>query len=103
MNRTQVAVALWLSVVPSSLFAQFELAGRGGVHVDRASERDRLVTDGGAAMYAERGEASARRAASNRLPVRGLPSSVSRAGDDARRAHVAGTGCPEPTQRRCRG
>jgi hypothetical protein len=59
MIRTQVAVALWLSVVPSSLFAQFEIAGRGGVHVDRAPEHDRLVTEGGAAMYADRGEASA--------------------------------------------
>ena len=59
MIRTQVAVALWLSVVPSSLFAQFEIAGRAGVHVDRAPEHDRLVTDGGAAMYADRGEASA--------------------------------------------
>jgi hypothetical protein len=59
MIRTQVAVALWLSVVPSSLFAQFEIAGRVGVHVDRAPEHDRLVTDGGAAMYADRGEAGA--------------------------------------------
>ncbi len=59
MFRIQVAVALWLSVVPSSLNAQFEIAGHGGVHVDRAPEHDRLVTDGGAAMYADRGEASA--------------------------------------------
>jgi hypothetical protein len=39
--------------------ARFELAGHVGVHVDRAGEADRAVTDGGAAMYATAGEASA--------------------------------------------
>jgi hypothetical protein len=39
--------------------ARFEFAGHLGVHVDRTGEADRLVTDGGAAMYATSGEASA--------------------------------------------
>jgi hypothetical protein len=38
---------------------RFELAGHLGVHVDRPSEADRVVTDGGAEMYATAGEASA--------------------------------------------
>jgi hypothetical protein len=39
--------------------ARLELAGHLGVHVDRPAEADRVVTDGGAAMYATAGEASA--------------------------------------------
>jgi hypothetical protein len=39
--------------------ARLELAGHLGVHVDRHAEADRVVTDGGAAMYATAGEASA--------------------------------------------
>jgi hypothetical protein len=39
--------------------ARFELAGHLGVHVDRPAEADRVVADGGAAMYATAGEASA--------------------------------------------
>jgi hypothetical protein len=39
--------------------SRFELAGHLGVHVDRTSEADRVVTDGGAEMYAAPGEASA--------------------------------------------
>jgi hypothetical protein len=59
MIRTMAVVALCLSGLPQSLLAQVEVAARGGVHVDRAAEHDRLVTTGGAAMYADRGEASA--------------------------------------------
>jgi hypothetical protein len=39
--------------------ARLELAGHLGVHVDRHAEADRVVTDGGAAMFATAGEASA--------------------------------------------
>lgn len=39
--------------------ARFEVAGHLGVHVDRSGEADRIVTEGGAAMYANAGEASA--------------------------------------------
>jgi hypothetical protein len=39
--------------------ARLEFAGHLGVHVDRTEEADRVVTDGGAAMYATSGEASA--------------------------------------------
>lgn len=59
MTRSQVIVSLMLGLFPSALHAQFELSIGAGVHVDRASEHDRLLTDGGAAMYAEQGEASA--------------------------------------------
>jgi hypothetical protein len=59
MIRTIAVFALWLTGLPQSLFAQVEISARGGVHVDRAPEHDRLVTTGGAAMYADRGEASA--------------------------------------------
>jgi hypothetical protein len=44
-----------LTEAPSRL----ELAGHLGVHVDRAAEADRLVSDGTSAMYATPGEASA--------------------------------------------
>ena len=59
MIRSIAVLALWLGILPQSLLAQVEIAARGGVHVDRAAEHDRLVTTGGAAMYADRGEASA--------------------------------------------
>jgi hypothetical protein len=58
MTRSQVIVSLMLGTLPSTLHAQFELSIGAGVHVDRATEHDRLLTDGGAAMYAEQGEAS---------------------------------------------
>jgi hypothetical protein len=59
MIRTLAVVALSLGVCPTALVAQFEITARGGVHIDRAAESDRLVTTRGAAMYADRGEASA--------------------------------------------
>jgi hypothetical protein len=59
MIRTLVVLTLWLSISAQSLLGQVEISARGGVHIDRAPEHDRLVTTGGAAMYAARGEASA--------------------------------------------
>jgi hypothetical protein len=59
MIRSQLILALLLGVLPSSAFAQFELSAHGGVHLDRAPEHDRVVTERGAAMYADQGEASA--------------------------------------------
>lgn len=59
MSRLQVALVLWLGVLPTALAAQVELTVRGGVHVDRTPEHDRVVTERGAAMYAGSGEASA--------------------------------------------
>jgi hypothetical protein len=45
--------------VASPCEAQFELAAHGGVHVDRSDRSDRVVTEGGAEMYAAKGEATA--------------------------------------------
>ena len=43
----RVDVALALAVFPSPLVAQVEISVGGGIHVDRAREHDRVVTDGG--------------------------------------------------------
>jgi hypothetical protein len=59
MLRQQAVLAVVLAILPSYLCAQFEVTISGGFHVDRAPESDRLVTEGGAAMYADRGDASA--------------------------------------------
>lgn len=58
MSRSLPIVFL-VSLLPSVLFAQVEVGISGGIHIDRAPEPDRLVTERGAAMYAEPGEASA--------------------------------------------
>ena len=80
MIRDRVVLALMLSVLPSFAYAQFELSIGGGVHVDRAAESDRVVTDRGAAMFAAEGEASALavRLGYWRTPTFGLQFDVSR-------------------------
>jgi Outer membrane protein beta-barrel domain len=55
----RVVLGIALSLLPSVAFAQFEVSVGGGVHFDRASDHDRVVTDGGSAMFAAKGEASA--------------------------------------------
>jgi hypothetical protein len=47
-----------ISAVARPAPAQVEVAAHGGVHVDRATESDRVVTEGGASMWATKGEAS---------------------------------------------
>jgi hypothetical protein len=59
MVRSRFVLAFLLGVLPSAVCAQFEMSVSGGVHVDRAPEHDRVVTERGAAMYADKGEASA--------------------------------------------
>jgi hypothetical protein len=59
MLRTRLVLSAFFGVLPASLCAQFDMSLSGGVHVDRSSEHDRLVTERGAYMLAEQGEASA--------------------------------------------
>ena len=59
MCRVVLVACLWIAAAIRPAQAQLEVAAHGGVHVDRASQSDRVVTAGGAAMYAGNGEASA--------------------------------------------
>lgn len=52
-----VGFAVLLGVQPLS--AQFEITAHGGVHFDRAPEHDRMVSNNGALMMSDKGEAGA--------------------------------------------
>ena len=59
MPRLILLACLWIAAAGRPAHAQFEVAGHLGLHVDRAEEADRVVTERSAAMYATAGEASA--------------------------------------------
>jgi hypothetical protein len=56
--RAVLVTCLCVAAAAGPVYAQFDVGVHGGVHVDRAAQSDRVVTTGGAAMYAARGEAS---------------------------------------------
>jgi hypothetical protein len=59
MTRFVLLGCLWIGIAGGPAEAQVEVAVHGGVHVDRAGRPDRVVTEGGAEMWAAEGEASA--------------------------------------------
>jgi hypothetical protein len=59
MARIPMTLGLCLVLAARPVHAQLEVTARGGVHLDRAAEHDRVVTTRGAAMFADQGEASA--------------------------------------------